>query len=126
MIIYKCHEIQHEADLGMGLRFIRKHRRYYLHHYAIRDNFDDVIKFNPEGGVVLAYAGRRGISQEVRDHITKLFRSWNSAVEPDWDSYQTGVRKVARKNECIPPGHAQSHGHVRLQGPNRRERMALG
>lgn len=87
MIIYKCHEIQHEADLGMGLRFIRKHRRYYLHHYAIRDNFDDVIKFNPEGGVVLAYAGRRGISQEVRDHITKLFRSWNSAVEPDWDSY---------------------------------------
>lgn len=39
---------------------------------------------------------------------------------------QTGVRKVARKNECIPPGHAQSHGHVRLQGPNRRERMALG
>ena len=71
----------------MGLRFIRKHRRYYLHHYAIRDNFDDVIKFNPEGGVVLAYAGRRGISQEVRDHITKLFRSWNSALEPDWDSY---------------------------------------
>ena len=43
MIIYKCHEIQHEADLGMGLRFIRKHRRYYRHHYAIRDNFDDVM-----------------------------------------------------------------------------------
>lgn len=40
-----------------------------------------------KGGVVLAYAGRRGISQEVRDHIAKLFRSWNSAVEPDWDSY---------------------------------------
>ena len=31
MIIYNCHKIQHEADLGMGLRFIRKHRRYYLH-----------------------------------------------------------------------------------------------
>lgn len=84
--VYWGKNIRHNADLGHGLRLIHVPRSNW---WRIVYNGNYIIRFTPFGGVVFAETGTKGIPEEIKKYLTKVFLEWNTTVEIDWDSYYT-------------------------------------
>ena len=99
--VYRGENIRHNADLGNGLKLIKVKNAGW---YRIVYKGDYIIRFNIFGGVVFAETDRKGIPEDIKKYVTKLFLEWNPTIEIDWDSYYLTweFRKIELRMKPVP------------------------